>query len=119
MDDRAKVPDDELDRFLAAALAESPLPDRDFTSSLSGRLRRYRQRRRLAVGVALSFGMVITVLGLYTSPAPFEAASLVSLQGIALALVLTALCSLVWIGTESHQFIAGGRSPDRIGTPAR
>jgi len=103
MDDRTTVPDDdELDRFLAAALDEPPLSDRDFTSGLSERLRRDRQRRRSALGLALLFGTVITVLALYFSPAPFEAASLLTPRGIALALVLTALCSLVWIGTESR-----------------
>jgi hypothetical protein len=68
----ARIPgDDELDRFLAAAFDEPPLPERDFMSAVSERLRRYRRRRRWAVGVVLS-------------------------------LVLTALCSLVWIGTEAR-----------------
>ena len=105
MDDMKKMTDDdELDRFLMAALDESPLPDRDFTSGLSGRLRRHRLHRQLAMGVALSLGMVATTVGLYVSPAPFAVASLSSLQGIALALVLTALCSLVWIETEAAKY---------------
>jgi hypothetical protein len=58
------------------------------------------------VGVALSLGIVATTVGLYVSPAPFTTASLSSLQGIALALVLTALCSLVWIETESRSRFA-------------
>ena len=102
MNDTRIPGDDELDRFLAAAFDEPPLPDRDFMSGLSERLRRYRQRRRRAVGVVLSLGTAATALGLYLSPAPFEAALLDSPEGTVLALVLTALCSLVWIGTESR-----------------
>jgi hypothetical protein len=98
-----KIPsDDELDRFLAAAFGEPPLPDRDFISALSERLRRYRRRRRWAVGVVLSLGTAATALGLQSSPTPFEVTSLVSPEAIVLTLVLTALCSLVWIGTESR-----------------
>lgn len=98
----SEIPGDDLDRFLAAAFDEPPLLDRDFTSGLSERLRRYRQRRRRAVGVALSLATAATASGLYFSPTPFEAASFVSPEGIVLTLVLTALCSLVWIGTESR-----------------
>jgi len=102
MDDATRVPDDEFDRFLVAALEEPPLFDREFTSGLRRRLQRHRQRRRLAMAAALLCGTAIAVLGSYFSSEPFEAASLVSPRGIALALVLTALCSLVWIGTESR-----------------
>src|SRR5574338_24300 len=98
-----KIPgDDELDRFLTVAFDEPPLPDRDFTIGISERLRRYRQRRRWAVGVTLSLGTAATALGWYLSPRLPEAASLVSPEGIALTLVLAALCSLVLIGTESR-----------------
>jgi hypothetical protein len=94
--------DDALDEFLTAAFNEPPLPDRDFSGGLFARLRRYRQRRRLAVGVALLLGIGVTAVGLNLSSAPFEVTWLVSPQGIVPALVLTALCSLVWIGTESR-----------------
>jgi hypothetical protein len=101
MDD-IKKDEDELDRFLTSALDEPPLPDAGFASGVSERLRRHRRRRRWAVGAALSSGTVVTMLGLYFSPPGFDAASTASPQAVALALVLAALCSLVWIGTESR-----------------
>src|SRR5262245_9751366 len=91
-----------LDGFLAAAFNEPPLPDRGFMSALTGRIRRYRQRRRGAVGVALLLGTGATAVGLSLSSAPFDVASLVSPEGIVPALLLAAVCSLVWIGTESR-----------------
>ena len=93
--------DDELDRILTAALDEPPLPDCGFTSHVSARVLRYRRRRRVAVGVALVCALLLTGVGLALSPGAFEFPAL-SAQEIVLALVLTAVCCVVWIGTESR-----------------
>lgn len=91
--------DNEFDAYLRQQLDATPLPDHGFTSAFVARLeRRQRHRRRLLIGVGAA-AAVVAGIALVLSPATAELA--ITPGTIVATLLLTTLCGLAWIGTES------------------
>lgn len=94
-------PDAEFDAYLARQMDEAELPDQDFTLVLAARLARHRRRRELAFGGAVAVASAIAVVAAYFSGGSNVSMPDITAETIAATLVLVAVCSLVWIGTES------------------
>ena len=92
--------DDELDAFLTSALQEPALEDRGFSRVASERLRRHRRRRRAILACVSAIATAAASAVMAWSPAPVFTSSLVTPETVAATLILAAVCSLVWIGTE-------------------
>jgi len=74
---------------------EEPLPDRGFTRAVMLRVERHRRQRRVAIAIAMIVAAVIALIAPPSSPTTAPSTELV-----VAALILMAVCSLVWIETE-------------------
>lgn len=74
---------------------EEPLPDRGFTRAVMVRVERHRRWRRVAIVIAIAVAAAVVLI----APASLPAAA-PSTELVVSALVLMAVCSLVWIETE-------------------
>jgi hypothetical protein len=95
------TPDDEFDAYLTAQLEEAALSDHEFSRGVVARMAAHRRRRRLALGGAGVVASIVAAVVLLLSPASVTAVPAMTPEGIVAMLLLVALCSLVWIGTES------------------
>src|SRR5687767_4380655 len=94
------IPDDELDAYLISSLHEPALEDRGFSVAVSERLTRHRRRRRAILAGVAAIATTGVAAVMAWSPLPVFASPLLTPETVVAALILAAVCSLVWIATE-------------------
>jgi hypothetical protein len=90
---------DEFDAYLSSALNEPDLEGEVFTAGVMEQLQRDRRRRRLALAAAWT--MATFVAALVTGTSPTLSLPMIQPAGIVSVLLLTAVCAIIWLGTES------------------
>lgn len=88
--------DEAVERWLTSALVDEPLRDDGFTTAVLDRIHRRADRRR----TLLTIGWVAAAIPVFTSiPGASVLWASVTPASLAAMMMLSALCSLVWIAT--------------------
>lgn len=93
--------DADFDTWLAHQLHEAPLADAGFCAAIEQRMAARRSRRRAWRVIATLCAIASAASALWLHPVLPSAAAMASPATVAAALILTTLCGMVWIATET------------------